>query len=166
MESTSYGHGQSRVSRRQLSNDQLLVIHDLLLKSPPGELYIVLDGSISRPDELRIEIKTLLSGYELPQEFLENAIKEYNLANHVLADTGDSETHLILVGSNDDASNVYYDVLNQRAYEFDHLNNAVVGEREFQDNAVLEEDMKQLRDSLIQKARMYIKERFSKRSGA
>ena len=51
-------------------------------------------------------------------------------------------------------------------YTFDHLDNTVVSEEEFQDGAVLEEDMKQLRDSLIQKSRMYIKERFSKRSGA
>lgn len=65
---------------------------------------------------------------------------------------------LVLVGSNDDASNVYYDVLNQRMYTFDHLDNTVVSEEEFQDGAVLEEDMKQLRDSLIQKSRMYIKE--------
>ena len=87
------------------------------------------------------------------------------MANHVLVDVKDSSTHLVLVGSND-ASNVYYDVLNQRMYTFDHLDNAVVSEEEFQDGAVLEEDMKQLRDSLIQKSRMYIKERFSKRSGA
>ena len=88
------------------------------------------------------------------------------MANHVLVDVKDSSTHLVLVGSNDDASNVYYDVLNQRMYTFDHLDNTVVSEEEFQDGAVLEEDMKQLRDSLIQKSRMYIKERFSKRSGA
>lgn len=83
-----------------------------------------------------------------------------------MVDTKDSDTRFILVGSNDDASNVYYDILNQRAYEFDHVNNTVVSEKEFQDDAVMEEDMKQLRDSLIQNARVYIKERFSKRSGA
>ena len=88
------------------------------------------------------------------------------MANHVLVDGKDSSTHLVLVGSNDDASNVYYDVLSQRMYTFDHLDNTVVSEEEFQDGAVLEEDMKQLRDLLIQKSRMYIKERFSKRSGA
>lgn len=166
MESTPWGHDWQCLSRRQLSDDQLLVIHDLLLKSPPGELYIVLDGSNFRSDGSWIEIRALLPGCAIPQEFLENAIKEYNLANHVLVDAKDSSTHLVLVGSNDDASNVYYDVLNQRMYTFDHLDNAVVSEEEFQDGAVLEEDMKQLRDSLIQKSRMYIKERFSKRSGA
>ena len=44
MESQAYGKNLVCSLGRQLSEEQLDVIHQLLLKSPPGELYVVLEG--------------------------------------------------------------------------------------------------------------------------
>ncbi len=44
MESQAYGTDPVCSFSRQLSEEQLDVIHQLLLKSPPGELYVVLEG--------------------------------------------------------------------------------------------------------------------------
>lgn len=143
-----------------------MVIHDLLLKSPPGELYVVLEGGKDGNENDGVEIKDLLPGCDLPQDFVESTLKEYNLTNHVLADMKDSQKHLVLVGSQDDASNVYYDVFEKRAYQFDHANNEIVNETEYRDEGVTEERIGELRDSLIQECRNYIKSRFCADSGA
>ena len=46
MESQAYEISLAGSFNRQLSEEQLDVIHQLLLKSPPGELYVVLEGKM------------------------------------------------------------------------------------------------------------------------
>lgn len=140
-------------SQAQLSEEQLDVIHQLLLKSPPGELYVVLE-----------EIKDLLNGVDIPSSFLESTLKEYNLTNNVLVDVEGSKKPLLLVGSLDDDRSIYPDVSNCKCFQFDHLTNVVVQEVEYLEPDC-HETMRELKAGMIEEGNKYVNSRFCSRSG-
>ena len=70
----------------------------------------------------------MLGGVDFPSGPINEVLKEYNLCNNVLVDVPHETRPLILVGSLDDETNVYPDVLMEISYRFDHLNNSVTEE--------------------------------------
>lgn len=151
---------------RTLSEDQLEVIHDLLLKSPPGELYVILDGNHGYKLDYVIELKDLLGGVDLPSGPINEFLKEYNLCHNVLVDVPNQKRPLLLVGSLDDETNVYRDVLKEKSYRFDHLNNSVTEEVSFEEAPTYSSQVLQLKKALIDECRKYVEHRFSNRSSA
>lgn len=111
-----------------------------------------------------IELKDLLGDVEIPPGPLRDTLKEYNLTNNVLVDVPNRKSPLLLVGSLDDDSDIYQDVLGQKCYHFDHLSNTVTEELEFEDSTCVNEQMAQLRRSLIDECRKYVERRFTSRS--
>lgn len=166
MEYMSWAINSIESCLRTVSEDQLEVIHDLLLKSPPGELYVILDGNYWWSIDYDVELKDLLGGIELPPGPINEFLKEYNLCNNVLVDVPNQKRPLLLVGSLDDETNVYQDVLKGKSYRFDHLNNTVTEEVSFEETPVYSSQVLQLKKALINECRKYVEHRFSSRSSA
>ena len=138
----------------------------MLLKSPPGELYIVLKGNQWNIIGLWIEIEDILEGLALPSEFLEKTLKEYNLTYHTLVNVPDGNRPLLIVGTLDDESNVYSDNFNKKSYRFNHLNNSIEQEVEYEEIPASSSTVEQLKQFLYPEVRKYLSERFCKQSGA
>lgn len=93
-------------------------------------------------------------------------MKEYNITYHTLVDVPENTRPVVLVGSLDDESNEYDDVMNQRRYQFNHLENQIVQQTPFVDKPSAFEPCEQLRQSLIPAVKRYLNERFCKKSAA
>ena len=138
----------------------------MLLKSPPGELYIVLKGNQWNIIGLWIEIEDILEGLALPSEFLEKTLKEYNLTYHTLVNVPDGNRPLLIVGTLDDESNVYSDSFTKKSYQFNHVNNSIEQEVEYEEMSASSNALEQLKQFLYPEVRKYLSERFCKQSSA
>ena len=84
----------------------------------------------------------------------------------MLVDVPNEKRPLLLVGSLDDETNVYQDVLKEKSYRFDHLHNSVTEEVSFEETPVYSSRVLQLKKLLIDECRKYVERRFSSRSNA
>lgn len=72
----------------------------------------------------------------------------------------------MIVGSINDDSNVYQDVLNKRSYQFNHLNNTIDTQMEYEDKPSTSQKCEALRQVLLPELKQYLSQRFCKQSAA
>ena len=111
-------------------------------------------------------MKDLLGGVDFPSGPINEFLKEYNLCNNVLVDVPNEKRPLLLVGSLDDETNVYPDVLKEKSYRFDHLNNSVTEEVSYEEAPTYSSQVLQMKRALTDECRKYVERRFSSRSSA
>ena len=84
----------------------------------------------------------------------------------MLVDVPNEKRPLLLVGSLDDETNVYPDVLKEKSYRFDHLNNSVTEEVSYEEAPTYSSQVLQMKRALTDECRKYVERRFSNRSSA